>query len=56
MVCETPEPPVAIIAPVLEPTAKELVESRLKSEAWERIDRIEEEAAKMALEEERARA
>jgi hypothetical protein len=42
MVCETPEPPVAIIAPVLEPTAKELVESRLKSEAWERIDRIDE--------------
>lgn len=47
MICDTQEPPVAIIAPVLEPTAKELVESRLKSEAWAAIDQLEEEASKL---------
>lgn len=41
------EAPAAIIAPLPEPTVKELVESRLKSEAWEAIDRLEEEASKL---------
>lgn len=44
---EEPKAPVAIIEPAPELTAKELVESRLKSEAWMAIDKLEEEASQM---------